>query len=168
MDGIFEASTVSWMTNNTSPTWGHLSVLETLLDFYFFLEPTVIPNPKKRNPTKNTHTAFPAKKISKHEFQCLDTLFSLMVFLGGLGRLVVWDSNRDTPKVANPFHFRGSNRNPKHQTPQTTKKTHWLILLPDGVFFWYSWSAFIQRATLGGGFKYFLFSPLLGEDSHFD
>ena len=26
----------------------------------------------------------------------------------------------------------------------------------------------IKIPTLGGGFKYFLFSPLLGEDSHFD
>ena len=25
-----------------------------------------------------------------------------------------------------------------------------------------------QNAFLGGGFKYFLFSPLLGEDSYFD
>ena len=24
------------------------------------------------------------------------------------------------------------------------------------------------KETLGGGFKYFLFSPLFGEDSHFD
>ena len=25
-----------------------------------------------------------------------------------------------------------------------------------------------RKYKLGGGFKYFLFSPLLGEDSHFD
>ena len=25
-----------------------------------------------------------------------------------------------------------------------------------------------QHTDLGGGFKYFLFSPLFGEDSHFD
>ena len=25
-----------------------------------------------------------------------------------------------------------------------------------------------DTVVLGGGFKYFLFSPLLGEDSHFD
>jgi len=27
---------------------------------------------------------------------------------------------------------------------------------------------FNSRGVLGGGFKYLLFSPLLGEDSHFD
>ena len=27
---------------------------------------------------------------------------------------------------------------------------------------------FCVKENLGGGFKYFLFSPLLGEDSHFD
>ena len=26
----------------------------------------------------------------------------------------------------------------------------------------------VSQCMLGGGFKYFLFSPLLGEDSHFD
>ena len=26
----------------------------------------------------------------------------------------------------------------------------------------------LQNLQLGGGFKYFLFSPLFGEDSHFD
>ena len=30
------------------------------------------------------------------------------------------------------------------------------------------WFLNIIRTKLGGGFKYFLFSPLLGEDSHFD
>ena len=34
---------------------------------------------------------------------------------GGLG-----PSNRDAPKNPNPFHVRGSNRKPNHQTPQTT------------------------------------------------
>ena len=27
---------------------------------------------------------------------------------------------------------------------------------------------FLYRSTVGGGFKYVLFSPLFGEDSHFD
>ena len=27
---------------------------------------------------------------------------------------------------------------------------------------------FFKQEYLGGGFKYFLFSPLFGEDSHFD
>ena len=27
---------------------------------------------------------------------------------------------------------------------------------------------FVNQTTLGGGFKYILFSPLFGEDSHFD
>ena len=35
--------------------------------------------------------------------------------IGGLGPLVVWDSNRGTPKIPNPFHLRGPNRNPNHQ-----------------------------------------------------
>ena len=32
---------------------------------------------------------------------------------------------------------------------------------------WSTWTFWVY-IILGGGFKYFLFSPLLGEDSHFD
>ena len=41
---------------------------------------------------------------------------------GGLGP-GGWDS-RDTLPTNNPFHFRGSFRNPNHQTPQTNKPNH--------------------------------------------
>ena len=38
-------------------------------------------------------------------------------------------------------------------------------------FFWQKiplWSLWEKNQPQGGGFKYFLFSPLFGEDSHFD
>ena len=34
------------------------------------------------------------------------------------------------------------------------------------VFFF--WNLYVLKGYLGGGFKYFLFSPLPGEDSQFD
>ena len=59
--------------------------------------------------------------------------------------------------------------------------TRWLVMFEIGisvVFFWLKnkneipsregWGLFWTSAYLGGGLKYFLFSPLFGEDSHFD
>ena len=43
--------------------------------------------------------------------------------------LVVWIP-RDTPKNPNPFHFRGSLRNPNHRAPNTTKYTWHLPKYP--------------------------------------
>ena len=31
-----------------------------------------------------------------------------------------------------------------------------------------TWMFLLHKTLLGGGFKYFLFSPLFGEDSNFD
>ena len=46
------------------------------------------------------------------------------------------------------------------------------LLLPSKVVWWVlpfnSISTALIDSALGGGFKYCLFSPLLGEDSHFD
>ncbi len=47
----------------------------------------------------------------------------------------------------------------------TQKKPNWPK--PD-FFFRTFWLPHTIQAILGGGFKYFLFSPLFGEDSHFD
>ncbi len=43
----------------------------------------------------------------------------------------------------------------------TTYAKMGLLQVPRGQFF-------RETLGLGGGFKYFLFSPLFGEDSHFD
>ena len=40
-------------------------------------------------------------------------------------------------------------------------------MISEGCALLLSWDA-VYVGLLGGGFKYFLFSPLPGEDSHFD
>ena len=41
---------------------------------------------------------------------------------------VVWDSDRSTLKESNPFHFRGSNRNPNHLAPNHQLTISWQYL----------------------------------------
>ena len=47
-----------------------------------------------------------------------------------------------------------------------------LLVKMESVHYHLSFALFLEyvhlKRYLGGGFKYFLFSPLLGEDSHFD
>ena len=47
--------------------------------------------------------------------------------------LVVWDS-RGTPVSNNPFHFRGSNRNPNHRDPNQQLTISWKVLKSDGTW----------------------------------
>ena len=49
---------------------------------------------------------------------------------------------------------------------QTASVAVMLMLMDDAVF--KHTKKAVQQADLGGGFKDFLFSPLFGEDSHFD
>ena len=58
-----------------------------------------------------------------------------MVWVVALGRLVVWDSIRGTPKVANPFHFLGFVRNPNHHSspPPPKKKQGSCLGIDEGV-----------------------------------
>ena len=42
--------------------------------------------------------------------------------MGGLGRLVVWDSNRGTPKESNLFHFRGFQESKPLNAPNQQAK----------------------------------------------
>ena len=47
-----------------------------------------------------------------------------MVWLGGLGSLVVWDSNRDTPKNSNSLYISGiQSESQNHRALQTTNAT---------------------------------------------
>ena len=72
-----------------------------------------------------------------------------MVILVGLGRLVVWDSNRrgTLPRITIPFIFGDSKG---IRTNRDKNKNNEPL------------------ADLGGSFKHFLFSSLFGEDSHLD